>query len=306
MARGKIKKVKRKINYYELEFAFSEDSNFEIFFKTLTRLAKTRAKIRYQRFGDKFVFIQGIENKDNLLKGKMRCVRKDLLPELMNTKTDETKGIEAKEEEGLVETTHFILDYSKKGKVFLALEYNHYGSKITDLVNYVERVGIDQKILDRVGFKPIVKDELEKFQDRVNRFSEFVVTVHKDNIAKVKALDQQIWGALHHSIEHFGSEYATLRMKFDFKQESENSAIKKSVFNLIKSFSSKPKAKNVFNKLSLKAEDGEKDNLLENFDLLLEKVNSEIKVEKKEKYRTLISVDMFQKMTKELNDKNFR
>ncbi len=306
MARGKIKKVKRKINYYELEFVFSEDSNFEIFFETLTRLAKTRAKIRYQRFGDKFVFIQGIENKDNLLKGKMRCVRKDLLPELMNTKTDETKGIEAKEEEGLVETTHFILDYSKKGKVFLALEYNHYGSKITDLVNYVERVGIDQKILDRVGFKPIVKDELEKFQDRVNRFSEFVVTVHKDNIAKVKALDQQIWSTLHHSIEHFGSEYATLRMKFDFKQESENSAIKKSVFNLIKSFSSKPKAKNVFNKLSLRAEDGEKDNLLENFDLLIEKVNSEIKVEKKEKYRTLISVDMFQKMTKELNDKNFR
>lgn len=306
MARGKIKKVKRKINYYELEFVFSKDSNFKIFFETLTRLAKTRAKIRYQRFGDKFVFIQGIDNKDNLLKGKMRCVRKDLLPELMNTKTDETKGIDAKEEEGLVETTHFILDYSKEGKVFLALEYNHYGSKITDLVNYVERVGIDQKILERVGFKPIVKDELEKFQDRVNRFSEFVVTVHKDNIAKVKALDQKIWSSLQYSIEHFGSEYATLRLKFDFKQATEDSAIKKSVFNVIKSFSSKPKNKNVFNKLSLRAEDGEKDNLLENFDLLLEKVNSEIKVEKKEKYRTLISVDMFQKMTKELNDKNFR
>lgn len=306
MARGKIIKVKRKINYYELEFVFSEDSNFESFFETLTRLAKTRAKIRYQRFGDKFVFIQGIENKNNLLKAKMRCVRKDLLPELMNTETDETKGIDAKEEEGLVETTHFILDYSKNGKVFLALEYNHYGSKITDLVNYIERVGIDQKILERVGFKPIIKDELAKFQDRVNRFSEFVVTVHKDNIAKVKALDQKIWSALHYSIEHFGSEYATLRLKFDYRQQSENSEIKKSVYNIIKNFSSKPKAKNVFNKLSLRAEDGEKDNLLENFDLLLEKVNSEIRVERKEKYRTLISTDMFQQMTKELNDKTFR
>jgi len=306
MARGKIIKVKRKINYYELEFVFSENSNFESFFETLTRLAKTRAKIRYQRFGDKFVFIQGIENKNNLLKAKMRCVRKDLLPELMNTETDETKGIDAKEEEGLVETTHFILDYSKKGKVFLALEYNHYGSKITDLVNYIERVGIDQKILERVGFKPIIKDELAKFQDRVNRFSEFVVTVHKDNIAKVKALDNKIWSSLHYSIEHFGSEYATLRLKFDFKQQSENSEIKKSVFNLIRNFSTKPKAKNVFNKLSLRAEDGEKDNLLENFDLLLEKVNSEIRVERKAKYRTLISTDMFQQMTKELNDKNFR
>lgn len=306
MKRGKIIKVKRKINYYELEFVFSENSDFESFFETLTRLAKTRAKIRYQRFGDKFVFIQGIENKNNLLKAKMRCVRKDLLPELMNTETDETKGIDAKEEEGLVETTHFILDYSKNGKVFLALEYNHYGSKITDLVNYIERVGIDQEILERVRFKPIIKDELAKFQDRVKRFSEFVVTVHKDNIVKVKTLDQKIWSALHYSIEHFGSEYATLRLKFDYRQQSENSQIKKSVFNLIKNFSSKPKSKNIFNKLSLRAEDGEKDNLLENFDLLIEKVNSEIKVEKKEKYRTLISKDMFQQMTKELNGKNFR
>lgn len=306
MARGKIDKVNRKINYYELQFVFSERADFETFFETLTRLAKTRAKIRYQRFGDKYIFIQGIDNQDNLLKGKMRCVRKDLLPELMNTETDETKGIDAKEEEGLVETTHFIIDYRKDGKVFLSLEYNHYGSKISDLVNYIERVGIDQKILKHVGFKPIIKDELEKFQDRVNRFSEFVVTVHKDNIEKVKALDQKIWSSLHYSIEHFGSEYATLRLKFDFKQEPEDAAIKNSVFNLIKIFSRKPKTKNVFNKLSLRAEDGEKNNLLENFDLLLEKVNSEIRVERKKKYRTLISTDMFQQMTKELNGKNFR
>lgn len=305
MAKGKIIKVKRKINYYELEFIFSENSNFESFFEVLTRLAKTRARIRYQQFGDKFVFIQGIENKNNLLKGKMRCVRKDLLPELMNTETDETKGIEAKEEEGVVETTHFILDY-RTGKVFLSLEYNHYGSKITDLVNYIQRIGIDQKILERVGFKPIVKDELESFKNRVNRFSEFVVKVHKDNIAKVRELDQKIWSSLQYSIEHFSSEFATLTLKFDYKQDSEESAIKKSVFNIIRSFSKNPKNKNVFNKLSLRAEDDEKDNLLENFDLLLEKVNSEIRVERKQKYRTLISTDMFQQMTAELNGKKLK
>lgn len=306
MARGKIIKVKRKVNYYELEFTFCENSDFESFFETLTRLAKTRAKIRYQRFGDKFVFIQGIDNKNNLLKAKMRCVRKDVLPELMNTETDETKGIEAKEEEGIVETTHFIIDYRKNNKVFLALEYNHYGSKITDLVNYIERVGIDQKIVERVGFKPIIKDELQAFQNRVNRFSEFVVKVHKDNIAKIRELDQKIWSSLHYSIEHFSSEFATLTLKFDYRQTSEESAIKNSVFNVVRSFVKKPKNKSLFNKLSLRAEDGEKDNLLETFDLLLEKVHSEVRVEKKEKYRTLISTDMFQQMTKELNDKNFQ
>lgn len=298
-------KVKRKIDYYELEFLFINDSNFSELFDVISTLAKTRARIRYQRFGDKFVFIQGVENKDYLLKGKMRCVRKDLLPELMNTKTDETKGIDAKEEEGLVETTHFIIDYRNK-KVFLALEYNHYGSKITDLVNYIERIGLDKKLLERVGYKPIVKDDLDTIRTRINRFSEFTVKVHKDNIQKVKELDEKIWGALNNSYEHFGSEFATLILKFDFKQQSESSEIESSVFNIVKHFVKNNKKKNLFNKLSLKAQDGERDNLLETFDLLVEKINSELRVERKEKYRTLISEDMFQKMTKDLYEKNFR
>lgn len=297
--------VKRKINYYELKFSFINDSNFTELFETITTLAKTRARIRYQRFGDKFVFIQGIENTDNLLKAKMRCVRKDLLPELMNTETDETKGIEAKEEEGLVETTHFIIDY-RKDKVFLALEYNHYGSKITDLVNYIERIGLDKQLLERVGFNPIVKDDLDTIRERINRFSEFTVKVHKDNIEKVKKLDNKIWGALNYSIENFGSEFATLVLKFDYKQQTENSEIEKSVFNIIKGFVKENKNKYIFNKLSLKAQDGDKNNLLETFDLLIEKINSDLRVERKEKYRTLISDDMFQKMTKDLYEKNFK
>lgn len=297
--------VKRKINYYELKFSFINDSNFTELFETITTLAKTRARIRYQRFGDKFVFIQGIENTDNLLKAKMRCVRKDLLPELMNTETDETKGIEAKEEEGLVETTHFIIDY-RKDKVFLALEYNHYGSKITDLVNYIERIGLDKQLLERVGFNPIVKDDLDTIRERINRFSEFTVKVHKDNIEKVKKLDNKIWGALNYSIENFGSEFATLVLKFDYKQQTENSEIEKSVFNIIKGFVKENKNKYIFNKLSLKAQDGDKNNLLETFDLLIEKINSDLRIERKEKYRTLISDDMFQKMTKDLYEKNFK
>lgn len=305
MARGKIIKVKRKLNYYQLDFNFIEDYDLTELFNTITTLAKTRAKIRYQRFGDKFVFIQGIDNKEGLLKGKMRCVRKDLLPELMNTETDETKGIDAKEEEGLVETTHFIIDY-RKNKIFLSLEYNHYGSKISDLVNYIERIGIDKGILERVGFKPIVKDDLDKLKERVNRFSEFIVKVHKDNIPKIKNFDDKIWSTLNSAIENFGSEYATLILKFDYRQMSETSQIEHSVFNIVRFLRKSNKNKDLFNKLSLRAEDGEKDNLLENFDLLIEKINSEIKVERKEKYRTLISVDMFQKMTKELNEKDFR
>ncbi len=302
---AKIVKVKRKINYYELNFEFINESGFDDFFETITKLAKTRAKIRYQKFGDKFVFIQGISNKDNLLKGKMRCVRKDLFPELMNTKTDKTKGIDAKEEEGIVETTHFIIDY-RKDKVFLALEYNHYGSRIGDFINYVAQIGVKKELLNKLEFKPIItEDELERFQRRINNFSEFIVKVHKDNIEKIKELDKDICSALEHSIKYFSSETATLVLKFDYRQNSDDANIKKSVFNILRSFHKDKSNKSLFNQLSLKAEDGEKNNLIENFDLLLEKVHSEVRVQKKKKYRTIISADMFNEMAIELNEKKF-
>jgi hypothetical protein len=39
-----------------------------------------------------------VEPENKLIVGKLRCIRKDLLPEIMNTKTDEAKGIDAKED----------------------------------------------------------------------------------------------------------------------------------------------------------------------------------------------------------------
>jgi hypothetical protein len=304
MATNKIIKVDRTVNFYELNFDFLGTNSFSDFFEIITKLAKSRAKIRYQRFGDKFVFIQGIQNENQFLVAKMRCVRKDLLPELMNTNTDETKGIEAKEEEGVVETTHFIIDYRKQ-KTILALEYNHQGSKITDLVHYIQRIGVHKNLLKKVGFNLIVKDDLQKLTEKLNRFSEFTVKVHKDNVPKIKKMDKRIWGALKAAQDNFDSDFATLILKYNYKQRSETPFITESFVNLVKHLGKNNKDKYLFNTLSLKAEDAERNNLLGNFDLLLEKVHSKIKVERKPKYKTLISEDMFEKMMSELYNGNF-
>src|SRR5690606_26546332 len=165
---------------------------------------------------------------------------------------------------------------------------------------YIQKIGIHKKFLSNVGYKPIVADDLDRLKNRINRFSEFVVKVHKDNLPKIKKMDNKIWSALNASIENFQSDYATIILKFDYKQRTEMPQMENSFFNLIKYFKKNPKQKYLFNKLALRAEDEEHNNLLENFDMLIEKINSEIKVERKPKYRTLISVDMFQKMNKEL------
>lgn len=308
---NEIEKIKRTIHFYELKFDFLEDfmpedgDQFREIFRIIISLAKTRANIRYQEFGEKSIFIQDvkIEPNNKLVIGKLRCVRTDILPEIMNKNTDEARGIEAKEEEGLVETTHFVIDYSRKTKK-LAIEHNQFGAKITDFIHYLQNIGVSKKALKTVGFTPIVKDELSKLHDRIRRCSEFVVKVHKDNIEEIKKLDDKIYSALKASIDHFHSDYATLILKFDYRQRKETKEINKSIFNIIRKLIKDKDKTELFNTLSVKAEDSDKNELLENFDLLIDKVKSEVTVEKKKRYKTVVSVDIFEKIKTELIKKN--
>ena len=307
----KIEKIKRTIHYYDLQFDFLDEFNpedgdqYREIFKIIISLAKTRANIRYQVFGEKLIFIQdvNIEPVSKVIIGKLRCIRKDLLPEIMNTTTDEARGIDAKEEEGLVETTHFVIDYSKKRKK-IAIEFNQFGAKIGDFIQYLQNIGIDKKALKLVGYTPIVKDELSKLKDKINRCSEFIVKVHKDNIEQIEKLDKKIYSALKKSIDQFKSEYATLILKFDYRERETTTEINKSIFNIIPKLIKDKSKVELFNHLSVRAEDSEKNNRLQNFDLLIDKVRSEIYVEKKKRYRTIISSDIYEKMKSELIQKH--
>jgi hypothetical protein len=302
-----IEKIKRTIYYYHIEFKFLEDFSsehsdpFRKIFEIITSLAKTRANIRYQKFGEKLIFIQDISFKpeQKLIIGKLRCIRKDILPEIMNTQTDEAREIEAAEEEGLLETTHFIIDYSKNKKK-IAIEFNQFGAKILDFVNYIQNIGVSKNAIKHLGFVPIVKNDLSKLQNRINRCSEFTVKVHKDNIEEVKSLDKNIYSALKASMDHFDNDYTELTLKFDYKKKESTQKINNSIFNLISGIFKERKKAELFNQLYIKAEDNEKNNLLENFDLLVDKFRSEIKVEKKKRYKTIVSADLFEKMQTEL------
>lgn len=307
MALVKIDKIKRLIHYYDLDFTFNEEfspedgDKFREIFRIIIALGKSRAAIRYQDFGEKSIFIQDVkaDPNDKVITGKLRCVRKDILPEIMNTLTDEARGIEAKEEEGLVETTHFIIDCSKNRKK-LAIEFNQFGAKVGDFLNYIYTIGISKKALKSVNFRPIVKDELSKLKSRINRCSEFVVKVHKDNINEIKKMDNNLYSALNASIDHFSNEHATLILKFDYKQRQSTNEINKTIFNLIGKLIKDKSKTDLFNQLTVRAEDEEKNNLLETFDLLIDKVKSEIYVEKKKRYRTIVSTDIFSKMKSEM------
>jgi hypothetical protein len=306
-------KIKRKIHFYELNFVFAPDftpsdgNHFRELFAKIMSLAKTRAAIRYQDFSDeKSIFIQDIafNSTGKFVTGKLRCVRKNILPEIMNTDTDVVRDIDVSDKEGILETTHFVIDYSKPN-IKVAIEYNQFGAKIQDFTKYIVTVGQHLKVLKEIEYTPILKDELAKMRDKIQRCSEFIAKVHKDNIAKIQDIDMGMYSALETSKEHFQSDYVTISLNFDYRKRESTGAIKSVILQIISKLLQDKKRVGYFNTLKVKAENRDNYNRLEIFNLLVDKVESEIHVERRKRYRTIVSSDMFEKMQLEIKSKKF-
>lgn len=303
-----LSKLQRSIYFYELNLEFKRDftpddgDQFRGLFKLIIDLSKTKAAIRYQQFQEKSIFIQDIKfmPETKRIIGLLRSVRLDLLPEIINTKTDTIRGLEALEEEGLVETTHFLIDYSRK-TIRLAIEYNQFGAKINDFVSYIQNIGIHKKALIKIAYIPIIKDELSTYTERINRCSEFTMKIHRNNIEKIKVMDKSLYSAAKSASEHFRSDYITLDLKFDYRKRMATTEINNSIFNLSRFIMKDRKSVEVFDTLEVKAEDSYSQNKLQIFDLLFDKEKCNVFVQRKPRYRTVISADMFKQMGENLD-----
>lgn len=303
--------VERLIHYYELDTTFTDTFNptdglkFRELFRIITALARQKHHQRYQAIGDKILFIHEITIKpeEHVLYGKLRCIRKDLFPELMNTTTDEERAIEAHEEEGIVETTHFAI-YDRNNRQRLALEYNLYGAKIYDFAQYVERIGHLHTALTQVRYIPIVRNELASIHNRIVRCSKFEVKIHKNNIEAIRDIDNGIYSALQAATEHYENDYAHLTLNFDYKKKIATPSINNTIFRFVRELTNHQEKVDLFETLRVVAEDSERNFKLESFDLLVDKIRSKVRVEKKERHRSIVSNDMFEKMYVEMRNSN--
>ncbi len=300
-----IENIKTKIYYYELNFVFKTGENLSTFFNTLTNLAVTRARIRYQYFGERYIYIQGVSNEGNIIKGKLRSIRDDIFPQLINMTNDEVTDLEDRGSDGIMDTSHFIIDF-RRTKTILALEYNHSGAKIDDFVKYMEKIGISKELIDKLGFQFLTEESFADLEDRINRISEFSLKIHKDNFEAIRGMDGNIIQAAEATINNFENEYALLNFKIDYRKFSDTPLIKRSILNIVQWFQENPDKKNLFNYLNFTAEDETNNNKLRLYDLIVSKVKSEFNVQKKRKAKTIISEDMFPKMQREIDIKGFR
>lgn len=299
-----IAKVKRTINYFQIDPFLFEDKDYNDFidvFQEINRLSTTKDTDRFVSNNDKNLYITGLSFNENQkrISGKLLNIRMDSFPELMKTSDDKIRDIEADDDEGIIETSHFILSYLNE-KLILSFEYNQYGPRISDYVCYLENISMRLSVLTKIQYIPLVRDELSMYKNRMNRVSSVIARVHKDNIKRINEFDEELFDAFATTEKLSDAEYVTLQLNYDYRQLSDTPKIKNKVMHIIDTLVKDKKLLNVFSKLKVKAEDENLNNKLKEFDLLNIWVKSRIYVERKEKSRVIITSDILLKMNMEL------
>ena len=299
-----IKKVNRTINYFDVVPSFNDGqqlSDFVDIFSEINNLSNTKDKDRFVINKEKRLYITNISFNENQkrISGKILNIRMDSFPELMNTSDDKIRDIEADDDEGIIETAHFILSYIDDS-IVLSFEFNQFGPRISDFIFYIERISNRLNVLAKIEYQPFVRDELDSYKKRINRVSSVIAKVHKDNVKRINEFDSELFDAIQTAERISDADYVTLQLNYDYRQLTDTSKIKGKIFNIIDSVRRDKSLLNVFSSLKVRAEDEKTANRIKDFDLLNIWVKSKINVEKKEKSRVIISTDIFFKMNKEL------
>ena len=307
-----MKKAYRTIHYYELAIDYYEDGvltteeSLRQTFAAMINMAKSKQPERYKTFGGKFIFIQDVEIDpvNKILRGKLRSIRTDVKPEIIDMITDTARGLETAENEGIMETSHFVINYSRSRKrPLLAYEFNVVGGRISDLVNYIIKIGNDHNLIRYCHPVPIGRGSLDRILERVGRCSEIQIKVRKDQIQRIKPLDEDTFSALSKLESAFQSEYVTIDLKYDYKERRETKEANSLVERIIFGFKSRPDLSEAFESLKVTAEDSERNNLLDTFDLLVDKQKSRLLVQLIEGYSVIVSADMFAQIDTEITRK---
>lgn len=298
------KKVKRTINYFNIVPLFNDGqqlSDFIDLFSEINNLSNTKDKDRFVINKEKRLYITNLSFNENQkrISGKVLNIRMDSFPELMNTSDDKIRYIEATDDEGIIETAHFILSYLNDSLV-LSFEFNQFGPRISDFIYYLESISYRFNVLAKIEYQPFVRDELDSYKKRINRVSSVIAKVHKDDVKRINEFDSELFDAFETAERISDAEYVTLQLNYDYRQLSDTPKIKDKIFNIIDSVRRDKSLLNVFSSLKVKAEDEQTANRIKDFDLLNIWVKSRINVEKKEKSRVIISSDILLKMNQEL------
>lgn len=300
------KSIKKKLNYFHFAPVYFEHLNLpELLsaFKDLKSLSESQKKERFYESGRKVLFfndLRFIKDKHEI-HGRLLDIRMDEIPELINITNNEIAQIQAKDEQGVIETTHFILNHSQPNNLILSLESNHYGPKIGDFIKSIKHYFFKAP-LKNLYCNPYIKDDLRNYRNRIRAVTEVHALVHKNNVERVKDYDNDLLGVLNAAQSFNDSDTIQISFRMDARKGHSSNRMTDKVHKIIDKMLKGARAAEVFDQLSVKARDEMQNNRISDFDLLNILIKSEISVSCKERSRVVNTNEMFLKMTDALKD----
>jgi hypothetical protein len=291
----------RTINYFEIEHQLSEQKIKRDYFSIFNIIQDQNIRkdqTRIIKNGDKNLNIFILFSNAKTIHGKIVDIRMDTFPELINTTDDRVRDLDANDNEGILESSHFIL-YQKGKRLFLSLEHNQYGPRISDFYFFTNHYFTTNKIIDFQNINPLTNDLKIDYSKRIDNISFLIAKIHKDNIERVEKVDPGIASAFSTIHELSKSEYITIKFGIGKNNVESSSKIKKLVIKIANYLRTGNEVGQDFEMLKVRAIDTENNMKMKDFDLLNIWIKSIIRVQKKPRSRVLITRDVIEKMKSE-------
>ncbi len=283
------KKFKRSINYFEITTKNEIKEVRDSLKLSIDRINHNEKKKRKKRFrelnGNTFLQIKTIKTDSFYYSGCAKLVRNEF-PEVADKATGETTLLDQEKDDtkGIPEETHFVICHHPKLKnPIIAIESTIKGPRENNINYFLSYALRDKKIDDDFIFTPKFAFDINKLEDRLNGVAKMRITFHRDNIGAYEKEDTETGELFAKALEYADSEYITMEFGIHFNKKNRLSSQGimgklRSIINLLKK---KPKTKELFSKLEVKAPDSLYDDKIRVFDLIKSRVASEVKTEKR-------------------------
>ncbi len=236
-----------------------------------------------------------LEQENNgIIKGRLCSWRDSDFPFKSTIGNLEIEPLELAEDDGLVEITHFVYFPEKD---ILGLEYNYQGPRIGKLADHINKklnaVGVEKPRF--VDFTPLFDSNTLKQLDKMGEIRAISLMVPKNHLDSIKDLDANIHGALS-SAMNFG-ELEEVELVLRPKKNGRKPILKKpkEFIGRLRKLATAEHLSKIFDELKIKAYDTSLNSYRE-FDLLKDKMVSEVSAVKLNDGKGVDSADMFQKI----------
>lgn len=279
----------RQIYFYQ---AHPQNASFQEIINELGLLADDDKCSKYNDGQQAFCLLE--QGKGGVIKGRLCAWRNSDFPFKSTIDDLEIVPLKLAENDGLVEITHFVYFPEKD---ILGLEYNYQGPRIGKLTDHINKklnaVGVEKPRF--VDFTPLFDSNTLKQLDKMGEIRAISLMVPKNHLDSIKGLDANIHGALS-SAMNFG-ELEEVELVLRPKKNGRKPILKKpkEFIERLRKLATTEHLSKIFDELKIKAYDTSQNSYRE-FDLLKDKMVSEVSAIKLNEGKGVDSEDMFQKI----------